>query len=131
MMTEGYMLANCETASIIARRIGLPSGVGTGLLDTFEWWNGDGGPKQVRGEQISHVARLVNVAGYAVFFDRVGGHDAAAKAIAQRSGGYLDPAIAADFRAAHDSCWNRPMRAICPTVFSPLSAHRTPLCSPG
>jgi len=57
-MTEGYMLANCETASIIAGRIGLPQSVGTGLLDIFEWWNGRGRPKRARGEQISLVARL-------------------------------------------------------------------------
>ncbi|HEY5878573.1 MAG TPA: HD domain-containing phosphohydrolase [Nakamurella sp.] len=97
-MTEGYMLANCETASIIAGRIGLPDGVGSGLLDVFEWWNGGGGPKRIRGERISLVARLVNVAGYAVYFDRVGGPEMAARAIDQRSGGYLDPGIAADFR---------------------------------
>ncbi len=42
-MTEGYMLANCETASIIAKRIGLPTGVCSGLLDIFEWFNRDGG----------------------------------------------------------------------------------------
>jgi hypothetical protein len=42
---------------------------------------------------------LVNVAGYAVFFDRIGGQGAAAQAINQRSGGYLDPAIAAEFPA--------------------------------
>ncbi len=98
-MTDGYMLANCETASIIAGRIGLPPGVCRGLLDVFEWWNGGGGPKKVSGEQISLVARMVNVAGYAVFFDRLGGPEVAAQAIEQRSGGYLDPAIAADFRS--------------------------------
>lgn len=113
-MTEGYMLANCETASIIARRIGLPPGVCSGLLDIFEWWNGGGGPKKVRGEQISLVARLVNVAGYAVFFDRVGGQGAAAQAINQRSGGYLDPAIAADFQ-------RRPRQLLEPTDAGDLS----------
>ena len=108
------MLANCETASIIARRIGLPPGVCSGLLDIFEWWNGGGGPKKVRGEQISLVARLVNVAGYAVFFDRVGGRGAAAQAINQRSGGYLDPAIAADFQ-------RRPRQLLEPTDAGDLS----------
>jgi hypothetical protein len=113
-MSEGYLLANCETASIIARRIGLPTSVCGALLDVFESWNGDGGPKKVRGDQISLVARVVNVAGYAVFFDRLGGPEAAARAIDQRSGGYLDPAIAADFR-------RRPRQLLEPTDAGDLS----------
>ena len=72
-LTDGYRRANCEAASIIAERLGLPAAVRTGLLDIFEWWNGDGGPKRRRGEEIALVARLVNVAGYGVFFDRLGG----------------------------------------------------------
>jgi HD-GYP domain-containing protein (c-di-GMP phosphodiesterase class II)/DNA-binding CsgD family transcriptional regulator len=96
-MTEGYQLANCEAASLVARRLGLPEPVSAGLLDVFEWWNGGGGPRRLSGESISPVARLVNVAGYAVLFDRLGGPEAAAAAVAQRSGGYLDPGIAAWF----------------------------------
>ncbi len=113
-MTEGYTLANCETASIIAGRLGLSAGVRGGLLDVFEWWNGDGGPKHLRGDEISLVARLVNVAGYAVYFDRIGGPEVAAAAIDQRSGGYLDPAIAGDFR-------RRPRQLLEPAVAGDLS----------
>ena len=96
-LTEGYQLANCEAASLIAERLGLPVTVRIGLLDIFEWWNGGGGPKGLRGEAITPVARLVNVAGYAVFFDRLGGVDGAVRAVRQRSGGYLDPALATAF----------------------------------
>jgi HD-GYP domain-containing protein (c-di-GMP phosphodiesterase class II) len=98
-MTVGYQRSNCETASLVAARLGLPAGVRTGLLDVFEWWNGAGGPRRLRGAEISLVSRLVNVAGYAVFFDALGGQQAAVQAIDQRSGGYLDPAIAATFIA--------------------------------
>jgi HD-GYP domain-containing protein (c-di-GMP phosphodiesterase class II) len=98
-MTEGYQLANCEAASLVAQRLGLPDGVSAGLLDVFEWWNGGGGPRHLSGEAISPVSRLVNVAGYAVFFDRLGGPDAAVAAVAQRAGGYLDPGVAAWFVA--------------------------------
>ncbi|MER7243759.1 HD domain-containing phosphohydrolase [Kribbella sp. NPDC000426] len=97
-MTAGYTLSNCETAAAVARRIGLPDPVRTGLLDNFEWWNGKGGPKGLRGEAISLIARVVNVAGYASFFDQRGGPDAAVAAIVQRSGHYLDPALATAFR---------------------------------
>src|SRR5262249_51657718 len=96
-VTAGYTLSNCETAAAVARRIGLPDPVRTGLLDNFEWWNGKGGPKGLHGEDISLVARVVNVAGYAAFFDQRGGPDAAVAAIAQRSGHYFDPALATAF----------------------------------
>lgn len=98
-MTEGYRRANCETASLVARRLGLPDGVRTGLLDIYEWWNGQGGPNGRRGADISPVARLVNVAANAAFFDRLGGVDAAKEAVTQRAGGYLDPSLAAAFVA--------------------------------
>ena len=83
----------------MAQRLGLPDGVSAGLLDVFEWWNGGGGPRHLSGEAISPVSRLVNVADYAVFFDRLGGPDAAVAAVAQRAGGYLDPGVAAWFVA--------------------------------
>lgn len=43
------------------------------------------------------MARLVNVAGYGVFFDRLGGRDAAAAAVRHRAGRYLDPDLSAAF----------------------------------
>jgi HD-GYP domain-containing protein (c-di-GMP phosphodiesterase class II) len=63
----------------------------------FEWWNGKGGPKRLRGEDIAAVARIVNVAGVAALFDRLGGPDAAVRAVNQRAGRLLDPALAEVF----------------------------------
>lgn len=96
-MTAGYRAANCETAALVARRLRLPEATRIGLLDNFEWWNGAGGPRGLRGETISPVSRLVNVAGYAVFFDRIGGPGAARHALLRRSGRYLDPGLVAAF----------------------------------
>ncbi|MCV2491327.1 LuxR C-terminal-related transcriptional regulator [Geodermatophilus sp. YIM 151500] len=102
-MTRGYRAANCETAAGVAARLGLPAATRQGLLHMFEWWNGGGGPNGLRGGQISIVARVVNTAGYAVFFDRIGGPPAARTALARRSGGYLDPAAVAVLLAhAHE-----------------------------
>jgi HD-GYP domain-containing protein (c-di-GMP phosphodiesterase class II) len=92
-MTRGFRAANCETAALVARRLGLPDATRLGLLDVFEWWNGGGGLRGLRGEAISVVSRVVNTAGYAVFFDRMGGPDAVRGGLAQRSGRYLDPAV--------------------------------------
>jgi HD-GYP domain-containing protein (c-di-GMP phosphodiesterase class II) len=99
-MTRGYQQANCEVASRVAARLGLPDSVSNGLLDIFEWWNGKGGPTGRRGEEISRVARLINLAGYAaVLFDRLGGVDGAIEALRQRAGGYLDPTLVETFVA--------------------------------
>lgn len=93
-VTEGYTRANCEVGAGMARRLDLPTGVETGLLHVFEWWNGKGRPQRLRGEEIALPTRVAHVAGYAALFDRLGGTDAAVSAVRQRSGGYLDPALA-------------------------------------
>lgn len=102
-LTRGYQRANCDAAAVVAHRLGLPETVRSALLQNFEWWNGNGGPAGLRGDEISEVARIVNVAGYGVYFDRLGGPALAARAVTQRSGGYLDPGLASAFvqRAEH------------------------------
>jgi HD-GYP domain-containing protein (c-di-GMP phosphodiesterase class II) len=97
-LTDGYSLANCEVASVVARRLGFPDGVQRGLLEIFEWWSGEGRPNRLRGEDISLVARIVNVAGVIALFDRLGGSEAARNAVQQRAGRSLDPAIVDVFR---------------------------------
>lgn len=98
-ITDAYTLSGCEVSAGIARRLGLGKGVQEALLHVFEWWNGKGRPGRLRGEQISLAIRVTHVAGYAVLFDRLGGPDAAAAAVAQRSRGYLDPSVAEHFCA--------------------------------
>jgi HD-GYP domain-containing protein (c-di-GMP phosphodiesterase class II)/DNA-binding CsgD family transcriptional regulator len=89
--------ANCEVAASTARRLGLPASVQAALAQAFEWWNGRGRPRRLAGDQIAVPARLAHVAATASLFHQLGGQDAALAAVHQRSGGYLDPAIAAAF----------------------------------
>lgn len=113
-LTDGYSRANCEVASMVARRLGLPDGVQTGLLQVFERWDGKGRPGRLYGEDASAVARIVNVAAVGALFDRLGGADAAVRVVSQRAGRMLDPAMAASFEkisattlaelAAADAC---------------------------
>jgi HD-GYP domain-containing protein (c-di-GMP phosphodiesterase class II) len=98
-ITDSYSRSGCEVGANIARRLDLSDGVQQSLLHVFEWWNGKGRPGRLRGEQISLATRVTHVAGYAVLFDRLGGVDAAMAAVADRSGGYLDPSIAEHFRS--------------------------------
>ena len=120
-VADGYSRANCEVASVVARRLGLPVAVQRGLLDIFEWWSGEGRPNRLRGEDISLVARIVNVAGVIALFDRLGGPEAARNAVHRRAGRSLDPAIVDVFErgwkdalaplaavdAGPTSCWTR------------------------
>jgi len=48
---------------------------------------------RLRAEDISLVARIINVAGVIALFDRIGGPEAARNAVQQRAGRSLDPAI--------------------------------------
>jgi HD domain len=90
---HSFPQATCEVAAQTARRLGLGDGVQQALLAAFEWWNGKGGPRGLRGEEIPLPTRLVHVAAIATLFYNIGGVDAARQALRARSGGYLDPSL--------------------------------------
>ena len=89
--------ANCEVASATARRLGLPDRVERALHQMFEWWNGKGEPSRLHAEEIDLSARIVQVASHGVLFGDIGGAALSAASVRQRSGSYLDPAIAEAF----------------------------------
>ena len=90
---------SCEVARATARRIGLGDGVQRALHEVHEWWNGGGAPRGLRGEEIALPARIARLATDAVLFNDLGGRELATDALAQRSGGMLDPSCVEVFRA--------------------------------
>ena len=52
---------SCEVASATARRAGAGAGVQRALREAVEWWNGDGPPAGLRGEEIALPARIARV----------------------------------------------------------------------
>jgi HD-GYP domain-containing protein (c-di-GMP phosphodiesterase class II) len=86
-MVDGYTRANCEVAARTAERCGLGTGVATGLTDIYEQWDGDGGPRRVRGEDIALPARIAQVAATAALYG--------VATVRRRAGSALDPALAA------------------------------------
>ncbi len=84
---------SCEVASQIARRVGLGGSVARALKESVEWWNGQGPPDGLTGEEIALPARIAQVAATAARFDDLGGTDAVVPALRARSGSILDPAI--------------------------------------
>jgi hypothetical protein len=59
---KGSVRAGCEVAQIIAERLGLGEQVGVALGQVFERWDGRGWPSAIKGEDLSVLARIVQVA---------------------------------------------------------------------
>jgi HD-GYP domain-containing protein (c-di-GMP phosphodiesterase class II) len=93
---------SCEVASATAKRVGLGPGVERALREAVEWWNGDGPPRGLRGEEIALPARIARAAADAALFDHLGGSEAAVDALRRRSGGILDPSLVEAFAANAD-----------------------------
>ncbi|MDQ6793135.1 MAG: LuxR C-terminal-related transcriptional regulator [Candidatus Dormibacteraeota bacterium] len=89
--------ADCEVAALMAARFGLGDELVSALAQSFERWDGRGGPAGVGGEQISVAARHASVAFVAMMFFNVGGKEAALGAVRRWSGRVLDPSLASAF----------------------------------
>lgn len=89
-------VATCEVAVQASRSLGLGSVAVNSLGHMTAMWNGRGFPR-VGGERIPLPARLMHVAMVAVMFADAGGQSAAVAQVRRRSGGELDPDLAATF----------------------------------
>ena len=63
------------------------------VSQTFERWDGKGGPEGAAGEQIELPSRLVNLADVVEVFHQAGGVEAAVAVARQRRGTQFDPAL--------------------------------------
>jgi HD-GYP domain-containing protein (c-di-GMP phosphodiesterase class II) len=101
-LTEGRLRgrdardAACEVSTTLARRVGLPEAVQTGLDQVYERWDGHG-PGGLGGEQLCLSARLSHLADVAEIALREGGVQAARAIALGRAGSHFDPAIAEVF----------------------------------
>jgi HD-GYP domain-containing protein (c-di-GMP phosphodiesterase class II) len=93
---------SCEVGSAMARRVGLGVGVQHALNEVGEWWNGEGAPEGLRGEEASLPSRIARAAADAARFDHIGGRAAAVAALRRRAGGIHDPAIVDVFATKAD-----------------------------
>jgi HD-GYP domain-containing protein (c-di-GMP phosphodiesterase class II) len=71
--------------------------VATGISHIYERFDGKGIPGGLRGEGITLPARVVHVAAVGCLAHLEAGREAAVTAVRRRSGGHLDPALAAVF----------------------------------
>jgi HD-GYP domain-containing protein (c-di-GMP phosphodiesterase class II) len=94
--------ATCEVGRRLAARLELAEGVQRALYESFEYWNGQGTPAGLKGEEIALAARIARVASTASLFAGSGGAQLAAQALSERAGGMLDPGICELFRTHAD-----------------------------
>jgi HD-GYP domain-containing protein (c-di-GMP phosphodiesterase class II) len=99
---RNFDTGSCEVASSTAKRVGLGDGVQRALREAVEWWNGEGPPRGLRGDEIALPARIGRVAADAARFDHIGGRDAAVEALRRRSGTILDPELVEQFATNAD-----------------------------
>jgi len=94
--------ACCEVSTALARRLGLPQAVRTGLDQVYERWDGLG-PGRIGGDALCPPARISHLADVVEIADRAGGLAAARELVRRRTGHHFDPAVAAVFeRCAAD-----------------------------
>lgn len=90
-----FDVGSCEVASATGRRVGLGPGVERALRECVEWWNGEGPPDGLAGEEIAPAARVARAAADAVRLDAIGGTDAVVAGLRRRAGVLLDPEVVA------------------------------------
>ena len=82
-----------RTADALMERLCLSPIVRCSVSQTFERWDGKGGPERAAGEQIELPSRLVNLADVVEVFHQAGGVEAAVVVARQRRGTQFDPAL--------------------------------------
>ncbi|MFN8040171.1 MAG: HD domain-containing phosphohydrolase [Acidimicrobiales bacterium] len=91
--------AQCDAAERLAALLPVPAGAVTVTSDAFERWDGHGGPSGRAGEDISLVARIVEVAYVAELFRQRQGRGGAVAELRARRGAHLDPTAVDAFLA--------------------------------
>lgn len=89
--------SHCNSAGLLAARLGQPERVQRALACTFERYDGSGLPSGCRGDTIPIEMRIAQLADAAEVHLRLYGVDGAAAMVRARRGGQFDPAIADEF----------------------------------
>jgi len=90
---------HCVAAGLLAAELGLPASVQRSLGNTFERWDGKGGPAGTAGDAIPVEARIALFADLIEVHHRLGGVDAAVRLAQARRGTQFDPAVVDAFLA--------------------------------
>ena len=92
--------ARCYRGADIARKMRFSEDVALGIQNLDERWDGGGQPLGLKGTDIPVYARIALLSQVVDVFQTAQGKDAAMQAVAERAGGWLDPALCAAFARA-------------------------------
>lgn len=96
-MFSNFTAANCEVASMLGQKIGMPEGVLRVLKQVHERWDGKGGPSRIGGGALLSSVRILHVANTAEIIRQAAGVDAAIAVIKDRGGEQFDPNVCKGF----------------------------------
>jgi HD-GYP domain-containing protein (c-di-GMP phosphodiesterase class II)/DNA-binding CsgD family transcriptional regulator len=99
--------AQCDAAEGLAKLLPVTDGAAAVASDAFERWDGHGGPSGRAGDEISLVARIVEVAYVAELFRGRQGRGGAVAELRARSGGQLDPDLVEGFLVTAPELFDR------------------------
>ena len=114
------VVAHCELAENLARRLGLGPGARRGLAHALERWDGHGLPAGLAGEQIELSSRIVYLARDIDVLQGLGEPDEVRAIVSRRRGAAYDPAVVDAFERygsalveeiGAGSVWERVMEA--------------------
>jgi HD-GYP domain-containing protein (c-di-GMP phosphodiesterase class II) len=92
--------SHCLVTSTLSDQLGLPPETSAAVRQFFARWDGQGAPRDVRGDQIALVVRLFHLADVVEVHHRRGGIAAAVAVARARSGSQFDPALVDAFCSA-------------------------------
>ncbi len=101
----------CQRGADIARQMRFGEAVAAGVHALDEHWDGSGKPDGLRGQAIPLQARIALLAQVVDVFHTSGGPQAALQELRLRSGGWLDPELAAALRQVADDAFWQALRA--------------------
>jgi HD-GYP domain-containing protein (c-di-GMP phosphodiesterase class II) len=87
----------CDRGAAIARKMRFPEAVAQAIHSLDEHWDGGGMPRGIIGEAIPVYSRIALLAQVVDVFHTANGAEAAKREIANRSGTWFDPRLAAAF----------------------------------
>lgn len=99
---------HCVAAGLLAAELGLPRQVQAALGNTFERWDGKGGPTGVAGDAIPIEARIGLFADLIEVHHRLGGLDATLRLASERRGTQFDPSVVDAFLADPETILAQP-----------------------
>jgi putative nucleotidyltransferase with HDIG domain len=97
----------CERGATVARRLGLPEPVAEAIHSLDEHWSGGGYPDGLRGPEIPHFSRIMNLSQTLEVFLVSRGPEAAIDVARRRRGKWFDPDLvkAAESLAKSGALW--------------------------